>query len=137
MNPYTATIAAMPTGTLCALAAPIIERYDVKIVRDAEKTLCMAQVREPVAQSLFYLGELLCVECTLTVDGVEGMSVLLGDDMEKVRAAAVLDAAFHAGLPEVAAIKVEIAAAATTQSLEKRALARRVLKSKVDFRVMP
>jgi alpha-D-ribose 1-methylphosphonate 5-triphosphate synthase subunit PhnG len=92
-------------GRICAFAEPhLLESLarkaaaglEISLLKGPEKTMVLLQVREPVRQSRFYLGELLAAQCMVEIAGVRGAAVLMGDDLDKVRAAAVLDAA-HTG----------------------------------------
>lgn len=82
-------------------AAEIQKSHSARIIKGPAKTLMMIKMREPVRESLFYMGEVLVTECILDVDGVRGMAVTMGDDSERTVACAVIDAAFNAAFPEV------------------------------------
>lgn len=68
------------------------------IVKAPEKSLVMVRMREPVKESLFYLGEVIVCEAIVDLDGTKGMAVLMGDDFEKVLDMAVIDAACNKGI---------------------------------------
>lgn len=75
------------------LAEEIMGSHTVTVVKGPAKTLAMVKLREPVQESLFYLGEVIVCEAVVTVDGVRGMAVTMGDHFEKVLHMAVIDAA--------------------------------------------
>ncbi len=133
---YTKILAAATGSEVGQLSRPLQEKYQVSIVRPAQKTLTMLQFREPVKASLFYLGEALCSECIVEVAGFKGAAVMMGDDFVKVTAAAVIDAAYNGMLPECEALDKAI------RQLEKEQLAARgklnaaLRRSKVDFNTM-
>ena len=81
-----------------ALAERIKMDYSPVIVKAPEKSLAMIRMREPVRQSLFYLGEVVVSEAIVDLDGTKGMAVLMGDDFEKVLNMAVIDAACNCGI---------------------------------------
>jgi alpha-D-ribose 1-methylphosphonate 5-triphosphate synthase subunit PhnG len=83
-----------------ALSAVILEKYSVVIVKEPSKTLAMIKMREPVRQSLFYIGEVIVCEAVVELEGVKGMSVCMGDDMEKTLNMAIIDAAINKGVFE-------------------------------------
>jgi len=58
----------------------------------------MIQMREPVRQSLFYIGEVIVSEAAVEIDGVKGIAVTMGDDTEKVLDMAIIDAAYNKGV---------------------------------------
>ncbi len=86
------------------LAAPLMERYPVTVIRRPKKTLVMIRMKETVAKADFYLGEMLACEALVEMAGQKGFALMAGDDMDKVLHAAVLDAALKASLPEQAGI---------------------------------
>ena len=63
------------------------------IVKAPEKSLAMIRMREPVQESLFYLGEVIVCEAIVDLAGKKGVAVLMGDDFDKVLDMAVIDAA--------------------------------------------
>lgn len=69
------------------------------VVKPPETGMVVLQVREPVEESRFYLGEVLVTECAVEVAGVPGWSMREGDDRVAALAAALLDAVAAAGLP--------------------------------------
>ena len=44
------------------LAEPLIEKYPVQVLRKPSKTMVMIRMKETVAKTEFYLGELLACE---------------------------------------------------------------------------
>ena len=101
-------LAHAPREQVAGLAREIEEHCQVAVLKEPQKTLVMIQVREPVKNSRFYLGEALACEAMVEVDGAKGMAVTLGDDFDKVLDMAVLDAAFNRKLPQCAAIQQEL-----------------------------
>jgi len=95
-----AVLAQSPREEVIALANDAAGGRSVILVKPAEKTLVMLKVREPVKQSLFFLGEIIATECLVEVDGKRGACVLMGDDVEKARAMAVIDASHTAEFPQ-------------------------------------
>lgn len=86
--------------TLQRLAQPVLDAYPVSVVRKPTKTLVMVRMRETVAKADFYLGEMLACEALVELQGQKGFALMAGDDLEKVLAAAVIDAACKTQLPE-------------------------------------
>ncbi|HIY04180.1 MAG TPA: phosphonate C-P lyase system protein PhnG [Candidatus Anaerotignum merdipullorum] len=80
------------------LADEIKETYSPVIVKAPEKSLTMIRMREPVKESLFYLGEVIISEAIVDLDGTKGIAVMMGDDFEKVLDMAVIDAACNKGV---------------------------------------
>lgn len=119
-----------------AAAKLISDKYEVKIVKAPQKTLTMVKMREPVGASVFYLGEILCCECTVDIGGTIGFSVIMGDDFEKAQNCAIIDAAITAGLKECEELYAFIVKLGVQQTQERRKLNGEILKSKVDFHTM-
>lgn len=114
----------------------ITDRYPVISIRPAQKTLTMIKVREPVGASLFYLGEILCCECMVEVEGAKGFAVLAGDDFDKTTAAAVIDAALNANVDGVEEVMKQLIALETQQKEDRAPMNAQIMKSKVNFNVM-
>lgn len=114
----------------------ITARYQVISIRPAQKTLTMIKVREPVGASLFYLGEILCCECMVEVEGAKGFAVLAGDDFEKTTAAAIIDAALNANVDGVNEVTERLLALEAKQREDRAPVNAQIMKSKVNFNVM-
>ena len=54
-------MAAADGSMLRELAQPLAEKYGVSVVKAPAKTLAMIKLREPVKNSLFYLGVKKCL----------------------------------------------------------------------------
>ncbi len=84
--------------TICTLSTEIQKNHSITIIKEPGKTLTMIKMREPVKQSLFYIGEVIVCEAVVELDGVKGMAVTMGDDTEKVLHMAIIDAAMNKGV---------------------------------------
>jgi alpha-D-ribose 1-methylphosphonate 5-triphosphate synthase subunit PhnG len=96
------------TELLRSLAEKVSVGRELLFLKKPEKTMVLLSVKEPVKQSLFYLGETLAVHCIVELAGVRGAAVLMGDDFSKAEAAAVLDAAHSGSFAEFAHIEPEL-----------------------------
>ena len=81
-----------------ALSADVQKICRPVVVKGPGKTLAMVKMREPVRQSLFYLGEVIVCEAVVEIDGVQGFAALMGDDVEKALDIAIIDAAANKGV---------------------------------------
>ena len=133
---FTRILSSSRREEVTALAGKIAEAYPVALIKPPAKTLVMLTAREPVKDSRFYLGEAIAAECLLEVDGHKGAAVILGDDFEKARAMAVLDAAQSAGLPEMAEILPRIEALEQEMLRQRRAEAALYRTTQVQFQIM-
>jgi alpha-D-ribose 1-methylphosphonate 5-triphosphate synthase subunit PhnG len=76
------------------LAEQLLARSGAPVVlAGPEVGMAMMQVREPVAEERFYLGEVLVTQVEVEFAGHRGWCLRLGDDRYAALAAAVLDAA--------------------------------------------
>lgn len=80
------------------LAGEIKTQHEITVVKAPEKSLAMIKMRDPVKESLFYLGEVIVSEAIVDLDGAKGTAVLMGDDYEKALDMAVIDAACNKGV---------------------------------------
>ena len=83
---------------MAAMAADIRKTHRPVIVKAPGKTLAMIKMREPVRQSLFYIGEVIVCEAVVEIDGTQGIAVVMGDDAEKTLDMAIIDAAVNKGV---------------------------------------
>lgn len=83
---------------LAQMTEEIRQRHEVVIIKEPGKTLAMIKMREPVESSLFYLGEVIVCEAAVELDGMRGMAVTMGDQLEKVLHMAIIDAAVNKGV---------------------------------------
>lgn len=80
---------------IISLADKVRNTHEVVVIKEPEKALTMIKMREPVKESLFYLGEVIVTEATVSVDGTNGTAVAMGDDFEKTLSMAIIDAAYN------------------------------------------
>lgn len=77
--------------------ACLADGVEVHILVAPEVGVVSAQVREPVAQERFLLGDVLACRAEVELAGHRGWAMRLGDDRAAVLAAALLDAEVQAG----------------------------------------
>lgn len=77
--------------------ACLADGVDVRVLVAPEVGFVSAQVREPVADERFLLGDVLACRAEVEMAGHRGWAMRLGDDRAAVLAAAVLDAEVEAG----------------------------------------
>lgn len=124
---------------VCMIARDIKKQHQITLVKPPQKTLVMVKVRESVKQSLFYLGEVLATECMVTVDGEKGISLMAGDDFEKVECAAMIDGYLNLkkqGETATREVEKQILKLKEKQEQNRAVLNRELMKSKVNFQVM-
>lgn len=136
VNEYTRILSGASGEEAAKISALVKNGYKIKVVKEPQKTLAMIKVREPVGASLFYLGEALCTECMVELDGVKGFCVVMGDDFEKALNIAIIDAAINANVKELDKILTEIQSLDEAQRSARRKLNGEIMKSKVNFSAM-
>ena len=94
----TKILAKADRSVIAKLSADIQQTYRPVIIKEPGKTLTMIKMREPVRQSLFYIGEVIVCEAVVEIDGMKGVAVAMGDDTEKILDMAIIDAAINKGV---------------------------------------
>lgn len=79
-------------------AEEIKAQHETVIIKKPEKSLAMIKMREPVKESLFYLGEVMITEAIVEVNAQKGIAVTMGDQFDKTLNMALIDAAVNAGV---------------------------------------
>lgn len=104
-------LARADAAIIARLAKELKLTHSFTMVKEPNKTLAMVKMREPVKESLFYIGEVLVCEAVIELDGTRGMAVTMGDDFEKVLNMAIIDAAYNRGVferePELLRLEAE------------------------------
>ncbi len=114
-------------------AAAVRDAADVVTIEPPRAGLTMVRLRESARRSVFNLGEVLVTEAKVEVNGHPGLGLIAGDDEEAAMDLAVIDGAWSARLPTIAAWsdrlvaeEARIAAARTTDRT-------RLLETRVRF----
>lgn len=115
------------------LAGKVKKAHETVIVKEPEKALAMVKMREPVKESLFYLGEVIITEATVSVDGVNGTAVTMGDDYEKTLSMAIIDAAYNSNLFEDETVLLEMEKGQISKVEKENAM---FMKTMVNFHSM-
>ncbi|HIV20103.1 MAG TPA: phosphonate C-P lyase system protein PhnG [Candidatus Merdivicinus intestinigallinarum] len=115
------------------LAGEIKTQHEITVVKAPEKSLVMIKMRDPVKESLFYLGEVIVSEAIVDLDGAKGTAVLLGDDYEKALDMAVIDAACNKGVFARFDVLEQLEAEQNRRTEQENAL---FLKTMVNFTSM-
>ncbi len=95
--------------TIAELSEKIKEQYQIVIIKEPSKTLTMIKMREPVKESVFYIGEVMVCEAMVELSGMKGAAVTMGENFEKTLNMAVIDAAYNKGIfrEEAVLLKLE------------------------------
>ncbi|WP_193726587.1 phosphonate C-P lyase system protein PhnG [Paenibacillus guangzhouensis] len=95
MGGYTAVIAELDVEALRPWGGHIAQLGRVEDVNEPSLGMVMMRAQESVQRHVFNAGEIFVSEATLTVDGVVGYGIVMGNALEKARIVALLDAVHH------------------------------------------
>jgi alpha-D-ribose 1-methylphosphonate 5-triphosphate synthase subunit PhnG len=123
-------LAKAESSVVAELAEKIKRRHSIVMVKEPNKTLAMVKMREPVRESLFYIGEVMVCEAVVELDGTKGIAVAMGDDFEKTLNMAILDAACNKGVFPDEGLLVELENAQVEREQKENAMH---LKTMVRF----
>lgn len=115
------------------MAEKIRKQYEVTVIKAPEKSLTMIKMRDPVKETLFFLGEVIVCEAIVCLDGIKGMAVIMGDDFEKVLDMAIIDAACNKGVFTDEGLLVELEKAQQTRVEKENAM---FMQTMVNFTTM-
>jgi alpha-D-ribose 1-methylphosphonate 5-triphosphate synthase subunit PhnG len=130
-------MANCPGEAAYGLGARIAQEYPgtIKLLTGPRLGLVMLSVRESVADSTFYAGEVLVTEVTLELAGRYGFGMVLGNDPRRALAAALVDAALGLDGNVAAELRQELNDLESGINQEQRQAFRAVAATKVDFTV--
>lgn len=109
----------------------------LSVIRPPQVGLVLMQVREPVADLRFYLGEVLATQCSVELDGTPGWSMRGGDDRVTALAGAVLDAIAAANGPQAQQVQALCAQVAQRRRWEHEAEWEQIAPTAVTFEELP
>lgn len=115
------------------MAEKVKQKSEMVVVKEPEKALTMIKMREPVKESLFYLGEVIITEATVSVNGINGTAVTMGDDFDKTLSMAIIDAAYNADLFEEESVLLELEKEQISKEEKENAM---FMKTMVNFHSM-
>lgn len=124
------------TPRLKALSERISDRYDITVVKSPARSLAMIKMREPVCDSLYYLGEVMVTEAVVACNDVKGMAVTMGDDLERALYMAVIDCGFNSSFVVMGEIEQELLAMEARQNRRVEQENAMHLKTMVRFNTM-
>jgi alpha-D-ribose 1-methylphosphonate 5-triphosphate synthase subunit PhnG len=118
---------------LAQLVAVAERHFAVEVTRPPAQGLLLATVEESVEGSAFHPGEILVTTCEVRVNRRLGYAIILGDDADKARASAVLDAALQGEFPEREEILDALAEERRRLTVERHAERETVYSTRVHF----
>jgi len=91
----TKLLSGLPAEQLKEWTEPLERNGQVQMMKAPGLSLVMMRAVAPVTSETFNVGEVLISECTVSLNGRLGYGAVLGRDLEKARALALMDALFH------------------------------------------
>lgn len=91
-------LAKADSPAVAGMSEKIKKLCRIVVVKEPNKTLAMIKMREPVKESLFYIGEVMVCEAIVELEGTKGIAVAMGDDFDKTLDMAIIDAACNKGI---------------------------------------
>jgi alpha-D-ribose 1-methylphosphonate 5-triphosphate synthase subunit PhnG len=111
-------------------------QHDVKLIKQPGICLTMVRAEDSLEKQEFFLGEALTTECEVSVDGVPGYGLCLGEEPIRGYCIAVCDALLHGdgSIPNALTTFLdEHRTILATRELEEF---NHILRSQVDFKLM-
>ena len=118
------------------LVAGLEKRCSVTMIKQPSVCLTMVRAEDSLEKQEFYLGEALTTECEVSVDGLPGYGVCLGEEPVRSYCLAVVDALIHTGnggMPEIKDFVEKHRKVIADRETEEYNL---VLRTQVDFKFM-
>lgn len=120
------------------LVSTLEQSHSVSIRRSPSTCLTMIPAEDSLERQRFFLGEALTTECEVSVNGLVGYGICLGDEPVRAYCIAVIDALLHGGgsgpvPPEVGAFLEEQGRQVTRRDQDEFDL---ILQTRVDFKLM-
>jgi phosphonate C-P lyase system protein PhnG len=130
------TLSECDLEPLQALVARLEESHSITVRRSPSVCLIMIPAEDSLEQQKFFLGEALTTECEVSVDGLVGYGLCLGDEPVRAYCIAVVDALLYGVGPvphELEAFLEEHARIVSRRDQDEFDL---ILQTKVDFKLM-
>jgi len=130
------TLAACDLEPLQQMVAELEKSHSIVVRKDPSVCLTMIPAKDSLEQQKFFLGEALTTECEVTVDGMSGFGLCLGDEPVRAYCIAVVDALLHGGaalVPELNSFLREQGRLVARRDKDEYDL---ILQTQVDFKLM-
>lgn len=118
----------------------VIKVGNLEVIKEPSIGLVMARSKESVNQAVFNLGEVLITDCTVKLDEAFGYGVVMGNNREKAKYIAVIDALMHLESPTYKDLNKELEEMLKEEEkLQKKSKMEefaRVNKTKINFNSM-
>lgn len=124
-----------PLAPLKALVEALEQDYEIKVAKEPSVCLTMVRAEDSLEKQEFYLGEALTTECEVSVNGLPGFGLCLGEEPVRCYCIGVLDAIAHGNANDsrIQAFLEEQSAVVERRDRDEYA---RALSTRVDFKLM-
>src|SRR5262245_5948266 len=106
---------------------------ELSIIAPPTVGMIMARATDGARGDIFNLGEVLVTEARVSVSGVEGWGMVVGNQPDHALAMAVIDASLEAGHPARAAVERTLTALADRSAARHSEELQRVAPTRVEF----
>jgi len=130
------TLCECELQSLQQLVSRLEQAHSVAVRKAPSICLTMIPAEDSLEGQKFYLGEALTTECEVTVDGLAGFGLCLGDEPVRAYSIAVVDALLHGDRPvprEIESFLREQGERVARRDGEEYNL---ILQTQVDFKLM-
>lgn len=111
-------------------------RHEIRVLKTPGICLTLVRAEDSLEKQEFYLGEALTSECEVSVDGLTGHGLCLGEEPVRAYCLAVIDALLHGGRPVPEAVTTFIAEQRALLEQQETEEFNHILRTQVDFKLM-
>ncbi|MFQ5904751.1 MAG: phosphonate C-P lyase system protein PhnG [Candidatus Binatia bacterium] len=98
-------LAQADSATLLPIADEILRAIEVDVLKKPETSLVMLRALDSVTGRPFNVGEVFVTECEVRLGNHVGYSLIMGEEVERALAAAVIDVALESGQGSASSIE--------------------------------
>ncbi len=108
----------------------------MQILKAPSACLTLVRAEDSLEKQEFYLGEALTSECEVSVDGLVGHGLCLGEEPVRCYCIAVIDALLHGGQPTPPEVLQFLDHHRALLEQNEREEFNHILRTQVDFKLM-
>ncbi len=129
------TLVEAPLAPLQALVEGLERQHSVVIVRAPEICLTMLRAEDSLDRQEFLLGEALTTACDVSINGIPGYGLCLGEEPVRAYCIAILDSLREQNRID-SATQIALDSFAREVDLAQRAEFAHILRTQVDFKLL-
>jgi phosphonate C-P lyase system protein PhnG len=124
-----------PLEEVQTLVEALEKQHTIRLVREPEVCLTMLRAEDSLDAQEFYLGEALTTSCEVSVDGVAGFGMCLGEEPVRAYCVAVFDALREMQAIDEALLEALAQMSTRMEERDQREFAQ-TLRTQVDFKLL-